>query len=232
VRASALIMAGLWCGAASAAPLVFFGQDPGLAGEADPYTAEQDFVQALGLRGLLLGRQGFEGLAPGVPAEGLSLEFLPLPPELMSATLAAAPVSGDSLVRDASQSQEGRYPVAGERWLDLGAARATFSFSTPVLAFGFYAVDAGDRGGQLALDLGGGVTLPIPHALGEDGLLLYYGVVLDAPVLQLALVNSAGAADLFGIDELTVAAVPLPPALGLLASALIALAPRTRRARA
>jgi hypothetical protein len=239
------LMAGIWTAGAVAAPTLFFGQDPAVADEPDPFAAEQEFLGAVAQRGWQVGSQGFEGLATGSPAQGLSAGLTPLQDPL-TVTVSEQPVSALSQVRDGSQAREGRYPVfdvlaeptsVSDRWLDLGSSATTLTFSRPLAALGFFAVDIGEPepggtgnpGGQLTLDLGGGQSLSIPHRQGENGLLLFYGVIFDQPVAQVTLQNSQGGVDLFGIDNLRVAPIPLPPALTLLASALVALLPRRRR---
>ena len=257
LAAAALAAAGLTLAARPAAAqcpvggACYFGTD-----ETGSAAARAAGVQALAARDQFLARlagagtQTFEGYADGTP----------LPLALTFAGAGAVTLGGDGVVltQAAGTDGDGRYPASGQRYLETYAAPgapAAFavSFADPAAAFGFFAADVGDFGGQLALrfTLVGGTTTTwaLPYlataAAGtrRDGSLLYAGFVGAADFTRVEFLMAGGTDDdYFALDDVTVGArtqvlpaavVPEPSAAALVAGGLAlvgAAAVRRRRA--
>jgi len=227
--AIAAALGGVVCTGALAAPVTFFGQDAMGAAPENSLDAARQFRLAISQRGWQTGTQSFDSF-DSVPlgtytSPPLSFGFPPLPG---STTTTVSAASGAVEVADVPG--EGRYPISKPGWMEL-YTNAVFQFSAPVPAVGLYVIDPGDggragdegdpRNGRLTL-VADGETLPFEqHTRGSNGLRVFYGIIFDQPVSRLVLANSS-AADRIGVDDMTVAYVPLPPAIGLLGSALVA----------
>ena len=225
--AIAAALGGVVCTGALAAPVTFFGQDAMGAAPENSLDAARQFRLAISQRGWQTGTQSFDSI-PVDAYDSLSFAFPPLPGSV-SATGSAKSANSNVLeISIADVPGEGRYPISGAQWLDL-PTNAAFDFSAPVPAVGFYLVDPGDFGnGQLTL-VADGENFQIPHDVGLDGLRVFYGVIFEQPVSRLLLATSASGTDYIGIDDVTVAYVPVPPAIGLLGSALVAFLRRKRQ---
>jgi hypothetical protein len=212
---------------AQAAPLIFFGEDAD-AGASLP-VPNAAAAQAAFL-GQLIGvsTQSFEGLATGT-------QF----PIAISFGADTATLSGTNTptTRINDSPNSGRFAISGSKYLNIGenaAGTFTLTFSTPQSAFGFFATDIGDVGGQLALQLDGGALINVPHTLdAPSGAALYFGIIDTANPFTTVTFRDALATfdDAFGFDDFTIGrreqvvtpppgAVPTPGTLALLAPAL------------
>ena len=220
--------------AASAAPIFFFGEDLGAGGSLpvpNSVAAQSSFLASL----LGVRVETFETIAAGTQFP-IAIAFGP----------DVATLSGTNTVFNtgiASSGIAGRFAVSGSQYLNVGTGDALsfqLTFSTPQAAFGFFATDIGDVGGQLAVRLDGGPQIIVPHTLNSpDGAGLFFGIIDAAnPFTTVQFLNTQGSADAFGFDDFTigrvdqVAAVPEPSSIALVASgALLPLIQLARRRR-
>jgi len=116
----------------------------------------------------------------------------------------------------------GRYPTDGVKYLETSSSFRV-DFDSAVAAFGFYATDIGDFGGQVTLTTinGGTVTHTIDNTVnGRGGSVLFWGIVdTDHLFTSVQFGNTAAGVDYFGFDQMTVGdlgqvqpAVPAPGA--------------------
>lgn len=145
----------------------------------------------------------------------------------------------------------GRYPISSPNYLEVAtgtaiADRFILNFGSPVAAFGFFGVDIGDFGAQLAIDVlstSGVTTTFLPsHTLGTgsnrpgDGSVLFFGLIGENAADVFSQVTfriaTAGASqDFFAFDNMTIGSlsqvtppsgVPEPSGLVLMALAMCA----------
>jgi PEP-CTERM motif len=148
----------------------------------------------------------FEGFAPGTLSP-LTLTFGP----------DTASLTGAGEVRNLPTGTFfGTHPISGDQFLLAnagGPAAFTVAFSSPQAAFGFYATDIGDQGGQLDLLLthanGATTTLRVPHTVGAgavtSGSIFYFGVLdVDSPFVRVTFLNGRPGNDGFGFDDMTI----------------------------
>jgi len=226
---AAFLALGTVCLPAQAAT-IFFGenQSPGFAVSGDPLTAHNNFLSSL----IGVGTQSFESQSIGQTAP-IVLSF-PGSSGSISATLTGSNVVVENNNGDAGQGGNlfGRFATSGSQYLDTSTSNFTVTFSQPVAAFGFYATDVGDIGGQLTVTTvnGGSHVYTVANTLnGNDGSLLFWGIIDTAnPFLSVSFGNSAAGDDFFGFDDLTIGDLqqvnpnptPLPAALPLFASGI------------
>lgn len=179
-------------GAGSAhAYATFFGEDANNSATLPlKATPNSDTAQSAFLAGVTsLGTETFESQTVGAVAP-LTLTFPGAGLGPVSATLDG----GSGKVVSVTQGQtdgNGRYSVpsatSSRFWQVSAGPEGNFklSFERKIAAFGFYAVDIGDFGGQLQLQLlnGGnqvGGLLTVPNTIGSDGStggsVLYFGL--------------------------------------------------------
>lgn len=216
-----------------------FGTD-----ETGSQTTRAANVQALAARTAFfsrltgVGTETFEGYADGTP--------IPLTLSFAGAGNATLNGAGLVLTQGAGADGDGRYPVSGTRYLETytttGATPAfRIDFANPVAAFGFYGIDVGEFGSQLALrfTLVGGATttwtLPYLATNGvntrRDGSLFYAGFIAPTDFTSVAFLGTADD-DYFALDDLSVGAraqvaptaVVPEPATGALVAGGLALA--------
>lgn len=217
----------------SAAPVTFFGMDPGL-GEATPLAswpnaaaAENAFLAML----VGVGTETFEGFAVGTVAP-LALTF----PGAGTATL-TGPGSIASVPAGFTNGA-GRYGISPTKYWQTGDVGFLITMSQPVAAFGFYGVDIGDFGGNLVVTVGG-----TPYALSTagspGGSVMFWGIIdASAPFTTVSFGNTAFGTDFFAFDNMTIGSVeqvrgviPEPGTISLLAGGLALLAFRLRKRR-
>ena len=150
---------------AYAVPQTFFGEDAGI-GENTRQTVHPnaDAARASFLSNLSNpGTEDFEGFSDntGTP---LVINF---PGAGVTATVQG---SGSVQTLTTGTNGVGRFPISGDNYYE---ANSTFSvvLSDPVAAFGFYATDIGDFGGQVQLSLLNGTTqiITVPNSINVTG---------------------------------------------------------------
>ena len=176
---------------AHAAKVVYFGENltPGGTVVGAPVAARSAFI------GLLSGavNEDYEGFAIG--------DLAPLPMSFAGATL-----SGVGAIANATANGMFNTSPAGSQWWAADGA-FNIAFATPIGAFGFYGTDIGDFGGQLTLtltDVSDVVsTIMVPHELGGDGNLLFFGFIdLSNAYKSIAFANTGNSGDVFGYDDM------------------------------
>lgn len=125
---------------------------------------------------------------------------------------------------------DGVYPTSGDQCLFQFGGPGTFqiAFDSPQKAFGFFATDVGDGGGQLILQFvsadGFTQTYTVPNTTSQpfdcpntSGSALFYGVVdPGSPFVRVVFTNTNSTFDGFGFDDMSIGSVgqcsPLPGA--------------------
>jgi hypothetical protein len=231
--------------AATAAPITFFGEDPG-AGENTVLAAtpNADTAQAAFLSGLIT--PGIETFETRSGASPLAINFA----NGITATLAG---SGQVNVQaNGATNGFGRYGVTNDGgtderyWESGGGANAfTLTFSAPVSAFGFYGIDIGDFDGQVTATTVGGLNQVFnvgnsTNILG--GSVLFWGVIdPTASFTSIMFGNTGSGVDVFAFDDFTIGSpeqiidpgtpIPEPATMMLVGGGFVAAALRRRRAR-
>ena len=141
-------------------------------------------------------------LGPG----GLNWEVTDVP----SAAAGTAPTDGSKFV------------IAGGGFASNGAPFAiTFSFPTPVNAFGLNIGDFGDRqSGELRIADDQGNDLLIAESPLANGNILFFGLIYDTEQVSQIVLSNIVSTDGITIDEVYLNAVPIPGALLLFLSGL------------
>ncbi|MCS4295432.1 hypothetical protein M2375_003675 [Comamonas sp. BIGb0152] len=124
-----------------------------------------------------------------------------------------ATLSGSASIN--STSGAGRFATSGSNYIETNT-NFTISFSLPQTAFGFYATDISDFGGQLSITYSDGTssTVSVPHRNpAADGSVFYYGLIDTENPFVSVVFNNSNADDFFGFDDLTAgtAAQVIPP---------------------
>lgn len=201
----------LCAGPASAAYTTFFGRDnnptPGSpATYPNSVAAESNFKSNL----VGVGTETFESF-PTTATSPLSLTF----PGAGGATLTAT----DGLINSVSPpaKSNGRFPTSGTKYWSINVTTGQFflEFAADVAAFGFYATDVGDFGGDLSLQItksGGSTdTLTVSSGSQTDGGVLYFGLIAGgaADVFKRIDFLSTGGTqnETFGYDDMTIGAL-------------------------
>jgi hypothetical protein len=210
----------------SAAIVTFFGEDVNRAG--DPTVATPVNSSAASGRFLAnlanIGTETFEGFRTGT--------FVPLTVNFSG--LGSAVLSGTGTVVNGNDGG-GRFPISGTQYLltDAGAG-FNLSFSNAISAFGFYATDVGDYGGQIVLtltDVNGQLsTLTVPSTVGSNGStsgsVLYYGFIDNSSAYRNIQFSDTAVPDIFAFDNITVGnvnAAPEPGAFALMGLGMVSL---------
>ncbi|MDY7004860.1 MAG: PEP-CTERM sorting domain-containing protein [Cyanobacteriota bacterium] len=208
---------------------IFFGEDLNdsssapLASFPNASGAESDFLSNL----VEVGTEDFEGFATGTSGP-LDLTF---PDSNITATLSG----GGGRIRSVpvgSTNGIGQYGTSGTNFWQVSAGGANnfqVDFDTTVGAFGFYGIDIGDFGGQLAVELSNGTieTFTVPNTVGSsgstDGSVLFFGIVAEdhsETFISVDFLTTTGEGDVFAFDDFTVGDIQKTPepvsVLGLL----------------
>ncbi|MDA8094832.1 MAG: PEP-CTERM sorting domain-containing protein [Betaproteobacteria bacterium] len=239
LTACALAVMGLFAvGSAQATPVTFFGEDGNPTGSTPIAHPNSDAAQASFFANLTnIGTDGMDTVASGVTTVPVNFA------NGVTATLTGGTIQ--------NYSSAGRFAISSPNYYNTFSDTFDIGFSSPIAAFGFYATDIGDFGGQLTLTLtdinNAHTSLTVPNLIGsggsqpENGSVLYYGFYDTGDTYtNVTFGNSSGGVDGFGFDNFSVGTasqvvprptVPEPPSIALLGVGLVALsAVRRRRA--
>jgi hypothetical protein len=193
---------------ASAAPIIFFGEDLGggenvvLAATPNANNAQNAFLAGL----INPGVETFESLAGGGP---LAVNFA----NGVTATIAGS--GSVTSLADGTTNGFGRYGVTGdgdadERYWDSGggANAFTLTFSAPVSAFGFFGIDIGDFDGQVTATTAGGLNQVFNVGNSTNtrgGSVLFWGVIDPTnSFTSVTFGNTGSGVDVFAFDDFTI----------------------------
>jgi len=211
----------------SSAYSTYFGQDSG-SGEGTRLSSHlnSDAARASFMSNLSgVGTETFDGFTTGTSGP-LSLSFA-------GAGTATIKGTGEVATVISGTNGVGRYPISGYNYWESGND-FSIEFSQAVAAFGFYGIDIGDFNGQVLLDLysGGTKTVNIGNSINVyGGGVLYFGIIDTEDLFtKITFNNTAGGADYFGFDDMTIGSieqvqnpVPEPSTLLLLGGGLLGL---------
>lgn len=224
-------VAGACMSLASAAPVIFFGENtttPFTIGAA-PAAARADFLSNL----TGVGSQDFESFVIGTGAP-LNISF---PGSTGSIT---ATISGNGEISNLTGAGRFNTTPGGDRyWRVSGTFQ--IDFSAPISAFGFYGTDIGDFNGQVTvalLDTNSIVTNLIINNTqnGPNASALFWGFIdTSNAYTRITFGNTAAGVDFFGFDDFVigdsqqVTPVPEPGTLALVALGVLAAVGARRR---
>jgi hypothetical protein len=209
MRFHTILMAALavGCGSALAAPSVaatstFFGEDLGpgddsvrLAAMPNSLAARNAFLSHL----TGVSTESFEGFDDGASGP-FTLTF-------GGDTGTLSNGAGATVKSQPSGTFNGTFPTTGNKFLltGIGGGAFTITFSAPQSAFGFFATDVGDGGGQIGL-LFDATPVAVPSsALTPTGSALFFGYInTDTAFTTVTFNNLSQGIDGFGFDDLTV----------------------------
>lgn len=225
---AAIIGIGLTLCVASGAQayIMFLGEGAAAA------TAQAEFMDAARTNFLVHGTENFENNFysddPYDDNSGLTFENSALTAYVPQIGGTTSPVQ---LVTQYSTQSLNRYPTSGHTYLDAQSSMSVI-FTAPISALGFYLTDLGDFSESLALKLqstsGESTVINIPNRTMGDGSLLYFGLYDMNNLYSRIDFEKSGDRpwDDFGLDDMTVAAtpVPLPATFWMLGTSLLGLA--------
>lgn len=232
--AVAVLLAGAAPLSATAAPLIFFGEDLGqgesvrLAATPNADAARTSFFSNL----VGVGTETFESFAAGTNS----------PINVVFPSAGTATIGGGGTVQSVPTGTNGfgRYPISGNQFLEASSDALTLTFSAPVAAFGFYGIDIGDFNGQVTLTLAGGgnQVLNVGNTIsGAGGSVLYFGVIETATFTSITFGNTNAGTDFFGFDDFSIGSlqqvqIPEPMSMALFGLGLAGLGLAVRRRKA
>lgn len=225
---------------ASAAPVVFFGEDlnPGgtVPAGGNAQTARNSFLSFL----VGVGNQNFESFAnlTSIGGAGINISF-PGSSGMITANLSsgAAPLGGGICDQTVGGTVNGiacgfdRFATSPNNYLQ-NASNMTLTFSSAISAFGFYGTDFGDFDQQVTVTLENGDTqvIPVDSTQGPTaaGNVLFWGMIDAANSYTSITFSTTGGTDVFGFDDMVIGdrqqvRLPEPGALSLLSLVLFAL---------
>jgi hypothetical protein len=227
--------------AASAAPMVFFGEDlnPGgtVPAGGNAQTKRNSFLNNL----VGVGNQTFESFAnlTSIGGAGININF-PGSGGAITANLSsgADPIGGGICDQTVGGTVNGiacgfdRFATSGNNYLQ-NASSMTLTFSSAIAAFGFFGTDFGDFDQQVTVTLENGTTevLAVDSTQGSAaaGNVLFWGMIDPDNSYTSITFSTTGDTDVFGFDDMVIGdrqqvdIVPEPGVLSLLALALFAL---------
>jgi hypothetical protein len=188
--------------------VTYFGQEqqPNRTVAGAPLTAHDAFVGGLAD----VGAEGFESIPLLTNAQSgpVALSFTGSNPAVTASLSGEGQVAGGT-----TASARFNTTAGGNQWWSVFGS-FTLDFSSAISAFGFYATDVGDFGGQISVDLlasdGTHTRFVTPNTVGSgNGSLLFWGFIDDAQsYTQITFGNTqpvgAAAADYFGFDDMTI----------------------------
>ena len=194
---TALLVVGL-TGTANSTAVTFFGEDLTGVGGARTNSDAAAVAFLSNLTGV--GTQTFDTFSAGTGAP-LVLSF---------AGAGTATLTGSGSVNNSTG--DGRWATSGANYWGARTGDFTINFSAAISAFGFYATDVGDFGGQLSVTYAGGssTTLNVGNTVGSggstNGSVLYFGFYEDDPLKAFTSVSflNPSSGDHFGFDDMTI----------------------------
>jgi hypothetical protein len=222
----------LGAGLAHAAPITFFSED---AGNGDRIATPNSNT----------ARGQFQAAVPGNTTQNLDgLAASAVAPLAFSFGSIGASLTGGAgglivSLPDPTTDGQGGFPISNNNIWQVEGSPFQIKLNKKVTAFGFYGIDIGDAGGQVAINLDGVAAPAINHSLTLDlskatnGSVFFWGIINDVPfdtidVLYSNVVPQNGVIDRFNFDDFMVgpeaqaalAPTPEPGTLLLLGSSL------------
>jgi hypothetical protein len=197
---------------------------------ATSYSSRADFLSVLGPAPVIT--QDFEGLAPGnIIADGAVID---------GATFSYTLSGGAMILVDDLFSTTSRYNYLGTddgSGAFYGGDSFTIHFSQPMYAIGLYAISADTiLDGDFTITTSRGQTasnVALADLSLPDGEAYFIGLIEDDAGLGFDSITLSSSAEnyLFNIDDISVAAVPLPAAAWLFVGGLLGLTGMSHRTR-
>jgi hypothetical protein len=200
VAAGALGLAGN----ASAAPVIFFAEDPNTGPDSTVASHPlSDAAQASFLSNLTSATvYNFDSLSADINT-----------PATVTGTFGSVgfTLTGGAVASSLNGDNAGRFAISPNNYYDTSTQDFSLVFGSAVAAFGFYGTDISDAGGTLTVKLfqGANETDEVINAvtgLDGDGSVLYWGFYDADPLAAYTKItfSNSNASDGFGFDDFTV----------------------------